>query len=109
MVADVPRKMMDGGVGSGSKSQLQQQKQGASNVIEVVAKASGFPTKGNTIHTLCTSNGSPYLNFQNRIMCALILSCRPLLLFSCVACLSDGLQGVKGRKLWYAVTCSLGV
>lgn len=26
------------------------------------------PTKGDTIHTLCTSNGSPYLNFQNRIM-----------------------------------------
>ena len=21
-----------------------------------------------TIHTICTSNGSPYLNFQNRIM-----------------------------------------
>lgn len=28
----------------------------------------GSPTKGDTIHTLCTSNGSPYLNFQNRIM-----------------------------------------
>ena len=25
-------------------------------------------TKGTTIHTLVTSNGSPYLNFQNRIM-----------------------------------------
>lgn len=29
----------------------------------------GIPTKGTTIHTLVTSNGSPYLNFQNRIMC----------------------------------------
>lgn len=30
----------------------------------------GIPYKGTTIHTLVTSNGSPYLNFQNRIMCA---------------------------------------
>ncbi|EIE24619.1 hypothetical protein COCSUDRAFT_14028 [Coccomyxa subellipsoidea C-169] len=28
----------------------------------------GIPTKGTAIHTLVTSNGSPYLNFQNRIM-----------------------------------------
>jgi hypothetical protein len=27
-------------------------------------------TAGDTIHTLCTSNGSPYLNIQTRIMCA---------------------------------------
>ena len=27
-----------------------------------------FPSSGITIHTLCTSNGSPYLNFQTRIM-----------------------------------------
>ena len=33
------------------------------------AKQAGSPMKGDTIHTLCTSNGSPYLNFQNRIMC----------------------------------------
>ena len=26
------------------------------------------PTAGDTIHTLVTSNGSPYLNFQTRIM-----------------------------------------
>jgi len=30
-------------------------------------------TTGDTIHTLCTSNGSPYLNFQTRIMWALPL------------------------------------
>ena len=37
------------------------------------ASASGttkFATKGTDIHTLCTSNGSPYLNFQTRIMYA---------------------------------------
>lgn len=27
-----------------------------------------FPLSGSTIHTLCTSNGSPYLNYQTRIM-----------------------------------------
>lgn len=26
------------------------------------------PLSGTTIHTLCTSNGSPYLNYQTRIM-----------------------------------------
>jgi hydroxyproline O-arabinosyltransferase len=30
----------------------------------------GWPTRGSTVHTLCTSNGSPYTNFQNRIMYA---------------------------------------
>jgi hypothetical protein len=30
----------------------------------------GWPTEGTTVHTLCTSNGSPYTNFQNRIMYA---------------------------------------
>ena len=29
-----------------------------------------WPTVGSTVHTLCTSNGSPYVNFQNRIMYA---------------------------------------
>lgn len=45
---------------------------GAAAAVEskaVVTKAvASFPTKGDTIHTLVTSNGSPYLNFQNRIM-----------------------------------------
>ncbi len=41
------------------------------------AESSGSPTKGDTIHTLCTSNGSPYLNFQNRIMCAMSAFCCP--------------------------------
>ena len=27
-----------------------------------------WPVSGDTIHTLCTSNGSPYLNYQTRIM-----------------------------------------
>lgn len=29
-----------------------------------------WPADGSAVHTLCTSNGSPYLNFQNRIMYA---------------------------------------
>ena len=29
----------------------------------------GIPRTGTGIHTLVTSNGSPYLNFQLRIMC----------------------------------------
>lgn len=29
----------------------------------------GIPRTGTSIHTLVTSNGSPYLNFQLRIMC----------------------------------------
>lgn len=29
-----------------------------------------WPRRGRTVHTLCTSNGSPYTNFQNRIMYA---------------------------------------
>ncbi|CAL8467638.1 g7176 [Coccomyxa elongata] len=32
------------------------------------AATAGIPAKGTTIHTLVTSNGSPYLNFQSRIM-----------------------------------------
>lgn len=65
--------MMESSVGSGGAVQLQQQakQEAASKVVQPMAKATGFPTKGDTIHTLCTSNGSPYLNFQNRIMCAL--------------------------------------
>ena len=35
-----------------------------------LVRTPGIPYKGTTIHTLVTSNGSPYLNFQNRIMCA---------------------------------------
>lgn len=42
-------------------------KQAAGGVASVM-KEQASPTKGDTIHTLCTSNGSPYLNFQNRIM-----------------------------------------
>lgn len=79
MAADVPRKMMESGAGAaaGGDAQLQQQAKPVpqtkevSEVVRAVAKPAEFPTKGDTIHTLCTSNGSPYLNFQNRIMCAL--------------------------------------
>ena len=49
----------------------------------------GIPYKGTTIHTLVTSNGSPYLNFQNRIMCAPNMhpsSARPIL--SCLLAFS---------------------
>ncbi len=38
-----------------------------------VVAAAALPTTGDTVHTLCTSNGSPYLNFQLRIMCAMLL------------------------------------
>lgn len=31
-------------------------------------QSTAFPSKGTNIHTLVTSNGSPYLNFQTRIM-----------------------------------------
>ena len=40
------------------------------NVVHPNQGAPKYPTTGTTIHTLCTSNGSPYLNFQTRIMCA---------------------------------------
>ena len=46
------------------KQQQQQQQQAGKKAV-----VAGSPTMGDTIHTLCTSNGSPYLNFQNRIMC----------------------------------------
>ncbi len=44
------------------------QQQAGKAASAVAAEAKGSPTTGDTIHTLCTSNGSPYLNFQNRIM-----------------------------------------
>ena len=44
----------------------------ASDKDTVIKSDSGtngvFPLSGGTIHTLCTSNGSPYLNYQTRIM-----------------------------------------
>lgn len=43
-----------------------------SNVLPVALTDSSMGTasasKGRSIHTLCTSNGSPYLNYQTRIM-----------------------------------------
>ena len=51
------------------QQQQQQQQQKGPSGKKGAAASSGSPTKGDTIHTLCTSNGSPYLNFQNRIMC----------------------------------------
>ena len=38
--------------------------------IDIAKEAAGWPTVGSTVHTLCTSNGSPYVNFQNRVMYA---------------------------------------
>ncbi|KAK9795215.1 hypothetical protein WJX73_002433 [Symbiochloris irregularis] len=42
--------------------------QQSSHAQAVRSSGSQFPDKGTEIHTLCTSNGSPYLNFQTRIM-----------------------------------------
>mmetsp|Transcript_4256 Transcript_4256/g.12271 ORF Transcript_4256/g.12271 Transcript_4256/m.12271 type:complete len:438 (-) Transcript_4256:1868-3181(-) len=56
------------------QQQQQQQQQADQQVIAdgaakgVVDATASLPTTGDTIHTLCTSNGSPYLNFQLRIM-----------------------------------------
>ena len=38
------------------------------DVVHPNQGAPTYPSTGTTIHTLCTSNGSPYLNFQTRIM-----------------------------------------
>ena len=51
--------------------QLGVQGKGKGDVVHPNQGAPKYPAKGTTIHTLCTSNGSPYLNFQTRIMCAL--------------------------------------
>ena len=88
LVAGLPRKMADvkPEVDAGDAELLQQQfrdallakraaKSGTKAVAIPAVKQTGLPTTGDTIHTLCTSNGSPYLNFQNRIMCALHLHC----------------------------------
>lgn len=64
--------------GTGADAALRTQQQAQPRASDktaangAAAKSSGSPTKGDTIHTLCTSNGSPYLNFQNRIMCAIL-------------------------------------
>ena len=74
------------GTGADAALQVQQGQPRAADKAAAkgaAAKSSGSPTKGDTIHTLCTSNGSPYLNFQNRIMCArhqLLLSSGSVLL-----------------------------
>ena len=46
----------------------EQHPKAATKAVESVVRTPGIPYKGTTIHTLVTSNGSPYLNFQNRIM-----------------------------------------
>ena len=55
---------------SNATLQMGAQGQGEGNVVHPNQGAPRYPAKGTTIHTLCTSNGSPYLNFQTRIMCA---------------------------------------
>jgi opacity protein-like surface antigen len=42
-----------------------------------VWRSADVPRTGSSIHTLVTSNGSPYLNFQLRIMCAARLASSP--------------------------------
>ena len=55
----------------GSTEALQQTTVGKDETrTERTPRAEKFPSKGTDIHTLCTSNGSPYLNFQTRIMYA---------------------------------------
>lgn len=41
-----------------------------STTKRIFADTSNWPSTGNRVHTVCTSNGSPYTNFQNRIMYA---------------------------------------
>jgi len=43
-----------------------------------VWRSADVPRTGSGIHTLVTSNGSPYLNFQLRIMCAARLTGPPV-------------------------------
>jgi len=43
-----------------------------------VWRSADVPRTGSGIHTLVTSNGSPYLNFQLRIMCAARLTSPPV-------------------------------
>lgn len=56
----------EGGVATAAAETVTATNQLAAGGAAVQTQAS--PTTGDTIHTLCTSNGSPYLNFQNRIM-----------------------------------------
>ena len=44
------------------------QGQGLSPLQAAIVAELPWPQTGRTIHTVCTSNGSPYLNFQTRIM-----------------------------------------
>ena len=79
MFAGVARKMMETAAGAAAGTgadaalhALQELPRAADKAAAkggTAAKLAGSPTKGDSIHTLCTSNGSPYLNFQNRIMC----------------------------------------
>lgn len=41
-----------------------------STTKRIEADTSKWPSTGNRVQTVCTSNGSPYTNFQNRIMYA---------------------------------------
>lgn len=41
-----------------------------STTKHIDADTGSWPSTGNRVHTVCTSNGSPYTNFQNRIMYA---------------------------------------
>ena len=56
------------GSGLGRSGLVEQHPKASTEAVGTVVRTPGIPYKGTTIHTLVTSNGSPYLNFQNRIM-----------------------------------------
>lgn len=47
---------------------VQRQQEASKTTVAEALHVDGFPERGKTFHTICTSNGSPYVNFQNRIM-----------------------------------------
>ena len=68
---------LDAGSGSGTagtKAQRAEQTAGAGEGLGSRGVPVGISRTGTGIHTLVTSNGSPYLNFQLRIMCGPALS-----------------------------------
>lgn len=63
---------LDAGSGSGTAGAIAQraeQAAGAGEGLDHRGVPDGTTRTGTGIHTLVTSNGSPYLNFQLRIMC----------------------------------------
>ena len=66
---------LDAGLGSGTAGTEAQRAEQAARAGEGLGSRGipdGIPRTGTGIHTLVTSNGSPYLNFQLRIMCGAV-------------------------------------